>query len=206
MELSVVKDRVKDGGGGASTNAHRNPHLVRGLGFWQCGGCAPRDDERGRRPARRGLRRPRTRTRGSDVISGAWRTGQRLPRPGLGRIPHPPVPRGARSREMGGQGTAEGCPQGGSRLPPASPVHPRFRHASPDPGPRDLRADSRRGTRRATTTVDADGDTLASTHDCAGSAVSATTRTSIFRIPRPNGQFFDCEITHFTIPPIKNGG
>ena len=30
---------------------------------------------------------------------------------------------------MDGQGTAEGCPQGGSRLPPASPVPP-----SPDPG------------------------------------------------------------------------
>ena len=130
LRWSLVKDRVKDGGGGASTNAHRNPHLVRGLGVWQCGGCAPRDDERGRRPARRGLSfKRRGRTRGSDVISGAWRTGQRLPRPGLGRIPHPPVPRGARSREMDGQGTAEGCPQGGSRLPPASPVPP-----SPDPG------------------------------------------------------------------------
>ena len=34
----------------------------------------------------------------------------------------------------------------------------------------------------------------------------ATPGTSIAPAARTNGQFLDCEITHFTIPPIKNGG
>lgn len=127
LRWSLVKDRVKDGGGGASTNALRNPHLVRGLGFWQCGGCAPRDDERGRRPARRGLRHTRIRRHQRRL---AYRPTAPAPRSRT----HPASAGPARSAVArdGRSGHSRGVPPRGVPAPariPGSAMHPR----TPDP-------------------------------------------------------------------------
>ena len=170
LRWSLVKDRVKDGGGGASTNALRNPHLVRGLGFWQCGGCAPRDDERGRRPARRGLRHTRIRRHQRRL---AYRPTAPAPRSRT----HPASAGPARSAVArdGRSGHSRGVPPRGVPAPariPGSAMHPR----TPDPAISAGRLASGytssydHGRRRR-------GYPCVN-HDCAGSAVSATTRTS----------------------------
>ena len=80
---------------------------------------------------------------------------------------------------------------------------PRDRYGERGPGAgraREPRRTARRptaGTRDPTAEIGSDAYRLCRVRDVI---------CGLGRSAGPNGQFFDCEITHFTIPPIKNGG